>query len=371
LKTRGPLVAALTFALFGTACTIMSGLHLDQATDTTDPGVDGGKPKKDGGSSSGSASSSGSSGGSACSLKHAPNPPAQAAAGADVALVVTLEEIVADNSGPAFGLDLDNLCTCTANAPEACATKVGVTHCDPVDANGTSNGLDNSVSELFKEISGSSENFIADENAKIAQGNSGTIVKVDGYNGAKDDDAITVTVYRSPGRSDGVDFGQVQDWPIATNVSAVSTKGYVTGGTLVAEFATITVPFLYDTRTPAQMQSATLVGTLDLSAAPTMTNALLAGRSDRDELIASTGELISQQFGVALCQGGTLFSGFASKTCDHADLPIDPANDGKGAPCQALSFGLSMNFKPATIGSSTTTSRAPERCSGNIPAKCP
>jgi hypothetical protein len=362
--------AGLVFAGLIAACTAMNGLKVIPSEDSTDPGTSSssGKPKKDASASS----SSGVPG--ACNHAKEPAKPAADPGGTDTTLTFAMRQLVPNNEGTPFGLDLDGLCTCFtevgAKAPGPDACKRTTSACDdPQDT-----GLDNAGAVLFKQIANQGGvNFIDVENGHVAGGQIGLLIHIEGYNGLANDDAISVRFIRSAGISGGPNPSQKDAWPDSSD-SFPSTEAYVANKVLVARFDEVEVPFVISTPQPAKMKGAIVTGALaDGNALPEL---VVAGRSNTGELVASVGQLEVTGIG-PLCQTMPFddrYRTFGGEACKVSDMPTDPAKTGDlNTPCDAMSFGVKMLMIPANLGSKASLSVGGDRCGGvdGYPVPCP
>lgn len=322
------------------------------------------------GTPDGSSSSSGKPG--ACQHAKEPAKPAPAAGGSDTTLTFAMFQMVPRNTGTPFGLDLDGLCTCFTEVgkttPDPGACKRSTPACD----NPLETGLDNAGSAVFKDIDSAAVNPIQYENERVAGGNSGLLLRIEGYNGLDDDDAISVRLIRSAGVAPARASETVkQEWP-DSDESFVASEAYVAQRVVVARFPEVLVPFLAATPSPARMKGAVLVGELkEKTAIPEL---LLAGRTNTSDMVNGVGQLevtIPGLGPVRLCQAlndsstARYFSDFATLACKSSDMPSDPASDRDlEVPCDAMSFGLRLLMVPANLGAKKALPSIDDGCGG-------
>ena len=376
------ILALSMIALVVGACTVMNGLELQ--TNPTDPGeTSGSSSGKTSGSTSGATGTSGGSSGldpDKCNHVREPAKPAASdPGGTDTTLTFAMRQLVPNNEGEPFGLDLDNLCTCftekgqTTPGPDAC--KRTTSACDDPGFK----GRDNAGAVLFKQIANAGGvNLIDIANGHVSGGKIGIVVHIEGYNGLANDDAVSVRFIRVAGIAGGPNPAKVDAWPDSDD-SFSSTEAYVVNRTLVARFTEVEVPFLISTPTPAKMKGAIVMGTITDGVIPDL---LVAGRTNTGELINSVGEL-EVSFGTGsfrLCESmefddAQRYRSFSAAACKVSDMPTDTAKTGDlTTPCDAMSFGVKMLVIPATLSATkqpvSTSSPGCNEVSG-YPLPCP
>lgn len=364
-------LATIGVATFVAACTVMNGIEYIPLPTDPDQGTSGTTSGKTSSGSSGKTSSSGTAAPGGCQHATVPGKPAKAGAGgSDITLTFAMKNLVSNNTGEPFGLDIDGLCTCFGSFPDGGgppdpdACKRATPSCDDP----REKGLDNAGSTIFKGISAGGGANLADiENTQVASGDNSLLVHIEGYNGLADDDAVAVKIIRSSGPSSGgaPNFNAKEEWSGSTDFVA-STEGYVAGKVLVARFPSAPVPFTNGTYKPAKMNGAILTGAF--GDGNTLPSLILAGRSNTQELVNAVGQMPHPVYGT-LCQTSDfsdLFTNFGQLACKGSDMPTDPANDRDlNTPCDALSFGVNMLMIPADLGPDGPVPNPGDQCAGH------
>ncbi|MBX3187796.1 MAG: hypothetical protein KF819_12305 [Labilithrix sp.] len=259
-----------------------------------------------------------------------------------------------------LGYDLDNLCTCPGRG--ACRSKKEAFG-GPCDLPAGS-GADNSIGQILKVLYPSARN--EDLIPSIQAGRFGVVVRIQGWNGLRDDADVAVSLFNAVGvngKSDGTgratfdgNDGMIVDR--SSLLAAVDfgskyydTSAYVTGGLLVAK-----LDFDFRLEIPNALIDASSVSSVPLRPAffigriqPVgegglkMTDAQLVGRIPAKDVFG-------QLSGIGLCQDSGFYEPVKQQTCEAMDLPTDPAQTGKDVACDALSFAIGVSIVPAKLG---------------------
>lgn len=276
-----------------------------------------------------------------------------------------------DAGNPALeGFDLDGVCTCP-----------GVDSCKPFGDSGTQcdyeGGVDNALGALVKEFSGASNFF--DEgyiNSGIAAGVFGALFRVRNYNGQANDTKVELSIYSSNGtkgadtdagpqlpKFDGTDVwtldptsllgGSVGDaGPVP--LVAYDLNAYVSNYTLVGNISDM----------PLAIGAATGEGlvTMDLSGAIVVAklvpvgntfkaSGFVVGRWETKKLLTAM-QVLHDPFDpdAALCGNDAIYQLLKGRICDLEDISGNVLDDGKNAPCDALSLGFGFTSTPAAYG---------------------
>lgn len=288
------------------------------------------------------------------------------------------------------GFDLDNVCTCPG--PDSCNTfPDSGTQCDD------EGGVDNSLGALVKEFSGASNFF--DEayiNNGIATGVFGALFRVRNYNGQANDTAVELSIYVSNGtvgagtdagptipKFDGTDVwtidptsllgGQLGDaGPVP--LVAYDLNAYVTDYTLVGNISDM----------PLGIGAADGEGliTMDLSGAlvvakltPTgntfKATGFVAGRWESKKLLTAMQVLHDPfDFDASLCGTDAIYLLLKGRICNLQDISGNVLDDGKNAPCDALSIGFGFTSTPATYGTVFAPTPQPGGCGTQWTDQC-
>jgi hypothetical protein len=335
--------------------------------------------------------------GASCSPIHPPDSPPQPEGGIGADLG-TLNVVAAfetfpnpDASAASVGLDLDHLCTCPDR--EACVSREQTKHCD------LSGGRDTAGNDFLGVAFGGA--FTAtkagDVNARIASGHISFLVDIRGYNGTRNQSKLLVAIYDSPGRYvDDPDGGGGKvtappawdgndEWAVDCTFSKASCIGkmtdvlwlgdggitpgsivdetaYVRDGVLVAFFPTL---ILNAELTTAKMSNVTLFATITPELGSYRLDGQIAGRSTTAEMLLTASRLKSAN-GTPLCGSNPDLVPVKATICRAADLPVDPAADGKDSPCGATSFAIPFTARPAKIGYRFDKGATPPGCDGSV-----
>ena len=351
MVVNGKAFLSLLVVLFvgSVGCAILAGLDGDRrlASGT-------------GGSSSVSASSSASgSGGASCVPVHIPGPPMIQDAGGSLDFTVALRTIDLGESSVTMGkvgLDRDGVCTCPG--PPSCAepTWAYASHCDGLG------GRDNAAAQSFSLVNAdlgpviSSPQFSYEAN----KGAWSLLLRVRGYNGGADDDQVEAAFFMTPGLTslpkwDGTDAWPVGDGSLADKMSLdqplfVDPKAYVSGGVLVASLSKLSVLIQSaGVRLQLDLSDVALRATIlqpDSGAGFHLTNGVLGASWILTDMFTDMGGL--RLNGVAICTDSLSYATAKSRLCGTVDL--GPSGSDAGAPCNALSFGMSFAADPAILG---------------------
>jgi hypothetical protein len=270
-----------------------------------------------------------------------------------------------------FGVDLDNFCTCP-----------GLDSCIPFGDSGTQcdldGGIDDSLGGLIKEFSGSSnffdQNYINDG---ITQGVFGAIFRVRKYNGQANDTKIELSIFISNGMTGaGTDAGpMVPQWtgndvwtldptsllggtigdagPVPA--TAYDLNAYVSNYTMVGNISDM--PLAIGAATGEGLVTIDLTnGLVVAKLTPTgntfkVTSGIVAGRWETRKLLTAMQVLRDPFVGdAALCGSDPIYQLLKGRICDLQDIATNVLDDGKGAPCNALSLSFAFTSAPAKYG---------------------
>ncbi len=269
------------------------------------------------------------------------------------------------------GFDLDGVCTCP-EGPSCTPASGNKARCD------RAGGIDNSGEDLFAQLSQYpafwSPALISE---RLSKGVFGGLIRVRGYNGGPDDTQVEVSFFASNGTEgaqsglpkvptgDGTDKwtldpdsllgGAIADGGPPIPVSAVDVSAYVAGGKLVAH---LDLPIRPRAGTPPapvtiELSGATIMATLTRSGSTfKMDGGVIAGRWQARKLLTAlrTGrDPVTPT--LSLCGTDPVYQQVKAQVCTLPDLATNVTDDGKGAPCDAVSVGLGFTAAPATFGS--------------------
>lgn len=385
------MLAALAIALAG-SCKAILGDDFVVVVETARSG--GGGTTGTGGTGVGGAggtSIGGAGGAGLCNLVGPPPPPTAPDPGPnDVDVVTAIRSLSYDEAheseaGPNLGYDLDGTCTCLGEESSCAPFVTPAADCDGP------RGRDNAMSRVFQAASGLDSTFSsAHHSDQTESGRWSLLVRVMGYNGQANDDAVVVALYPSSGRDEEpclVDFQPLWDgsdaWPVdAAGVSGSgsggaggcgsgglqgydvddpifhSEAGFVADQVLVATFPEAAFLWLGTDRVRvSRLTDALLTATLVPQGAQwRLTEGLLAGRWPLADVFASLSWLdIGNQ---PLCTDIVVYGLTKDLVCSHSDV----GGGGTSAPCDALSFGMAFEAHPARIGIVVAGDQAPDGC---------
>jgi hypothetical protein len=276
----------------------------------------------------------------------------------------------------AYGYDLDGLCTCAPD-PESClpVARDGAPpppkHCD-FEA-----GVDNALGGLLGRFS-QLPNFFAQDyiNGQLAKGVYGAVVRISGYNGKPNDQFVNLEIFSSngtngtqmgfptPPKYDGTDVWTVDPTAVVGGVvpdggepkaKSSTSDAYVANGVLVAKLdfpisvgaanndGTVTIE-LKDSVVTAKLVPQGSSWRLD--------EGLITGRWSTAKMLPSL-QVLRDPFDISqpLCGANVTYGELKKQICNAQDIGPSSAEDGKNAPCSALSVGFGFTSFPALIGS--------------------
>lgn len=345
------------------ACNIIFGIDPPELVTPKQPLVDSGPPVDETG----------------CAKVQWPKAPLTEDGTSDISFVVALKEIglSTDPPNPVTGYDLDNVCTCPG--PRACVptTMEAGTHCD--DPGGRDLSMNRNVFAVILQSPGFSTETL---NANLQKGRYGILAEISGYNGGKNDKAVTVAMYLSSGTSGdagpGWDGGDPWDLDPRTLESDagpprpayVDRSAYVADGVLVASsFSGVKLSIgvgseAIDLELGQSVFTAKIVPRAGTFA---FTDGIIAGRWPTKNILSAIAPLTAPGLGVPLCSpiGKPLYDYAKGVVCRSADLSTNPIRDlDRGAECDALSFAMRFTAEPAKLGSVRAKLNADAGCLG-------
>lgn len=318
-------------------------------------------------------------------------------------IVVALRDVVLDtrdtddDGEPLWrttGFNLDRRCTTAENSLYAC-TPPGSNPQLSVDGIG---GIDNRfgtalfgvveiqyrVLETAKKMADPEYESYADTLQAYAErvmsdGLSSIVLRLRRWNGRPDDPSVTVdisqSVYGMPG--DGttnvpsyvpgsIPAWQGDDWfwvrsDTFSNGDANAPKTYdsnafVRNGTIVMSLPDRAELIFVGPGLGLRVALVQATGTATIDASGRIDDVVLGGRWSRPDLLETSRA-------VGVCSQDTGLYGLLTAAIDNtADVRSDPDDDGDGAPCDALSFGVSFRAYPAHFAGLTTGAPLPDPC---------
>ncbi len=272
--------------------------------------------------------------------------------------------------GVPIGFDLDGICTCPG--PDSCIPFADSgTQCD-VDG-----GIDNSAGSLIQEFAGSSNFFDQGYiNTQLGKGVFGALFRVRNYNGQANDTKVELSIYISNGtegaqtgnpavpKGDGTDVwtvdpssllgGTITDAGPVPNL-AYDLNAYVSNYYVVGNLSNMPLAIGASTGeglVSMDLTGAVVVAKLEPYAGSFRASGLVAGRWESKKLLTSMQVLHDPfDFDAALCGSDQIYQLLKVKICSLQDIATNVQDDGKGAPCNALSVGFGFQSVPATYGS--------------------
>ncbi|MBX3260632.1 MAG: hypothetical protein KIS78_21910 [Labilithrix sp.] len=307
--------------------------------------------------------------GGPCRELGVPGPPADAAPG-DVPPVLGALRLLdfgleVDGGRPQIpGLNLDLTCSVDV-ASSSCTTKLLPTTFETHAKDKSATGIDNAGFSLIEYLSRLSDVLSAKAfNEGLQAGLYGAVLRVQGWNGLPDDDAVQVEVFPAIGFERNGDggtrpaFDEHDEWKLDSRfqVGGVleastirSDRAWVTGGRAVARFKEITLLLLLsDDPKPfeVRMTDAVLSATIGTDAAGrrALRDGVVAGRWKTSDFLGQVRTIyLADSNGLVdttLCDkvsGATLiYTGVKATICDGRDIRSD-SEDNKDLPCDAVS----------------------------------
>jgi hypothetical protein len=288
---------------------------------------------------------------------------------------------------PVIGFDLDKTCTCmpdimNAPGPESCKTPMGTPpHCDQTG------GVDNEGQALLRQFKSTmffDQDYI---NARLAGGFYGTVLRVDDYNGQANDTQVKLSVFTSNGTEgiqigvpatpnyDGNDLWTLDsngllggmigpDGPIAKD--SVDTNAYVRDYQLVGalNFVLSLGSGTGDFTVPIELTGGVVVAKLtpDMGSFR-IDDGEVSGRWSARKMLTAL-QVLNDPFDMTnhLCGTDSTYLLLKPKICSFIDLTQNLLDDGKNAPCDALSLGMKFKSSPAKIGKAFPRAASPTPC---------
>ncbi|TKC99112.1 hypothetical protein [Polyangium fumosum] len=298
-----------------------------------------------------------------CVRDEVPEPPAVDDAGGAEGFVVALRTIDMEKglNDALPGLNLDGLCSCTED-------KRGCASVDPSDDKGycdDDRGHDAASYALFGALA---YILTVDDMSSFLRGltESGqwsVLLRVQGYNGASEDDQVEVGWYGSLGLAASPEWQGADAWSIRQEFVApmledpyaprfIDGTAYVTGNKLVARLPEAPLPIADGTFTSmhAALSNLVLMARIDRTA-----NGLYRLREGKIGAKLPVSELFPllasfrDTKGNPLCKNALLYPATRQITCRAADVLLADTTD-KNKPCEALSFAMDFEADPAMLG---------------------
>lgn len=348
IRVRRGLLFLLPGAALSTALACSVAVNLDN--------LSGGQPARDAGVDDGGDASVG------CVSATFPAAPEGAAAGGDIEFVVAVREVdFGENAGldEPVGLDVDGVCTCSPGggscAYPAWATEI---HCD------LKGGIDNASGKLFKNITalvGGAAFGSGHYSTTASEGRWSLLLRVTGYNGEKDDEKVTLSIYTggampAPG---GPAWNGADEWPVSSaslvdgadinKPVQVDADAYVSGGILVAHVEGARIDLVGDNGPlGVRLTGGTLAAPLgkDESGGFRIEGGTVAARWRWADFFEALGS--AALGGSPTCAGSSLYSQIQKRVC--ASVDIASTAGGETADCDAISFGMKFTALPAKLG---------------------
>jgi len=284
--------------------------------------------------------------------------------------------------GKIVGVDLDGICTCP-----------GPDSCNPFPDSGTQcddeGGVDDSLGSLVKEFSGSANFFDQGYiNQNIASGIFGALFRVRNYNGQANDTKVELSIFVSNGtQGAGTDAGPtIPQWK-GNDVWTVDPKSllggvigdagpvplvaydlnaYVSNYTLVGNISDM--PLAIGSATGEGLITIDLTGGLVIAKlTPTgntfQAQGVVAGRWETRKLLTALQVLHDPfDFDAALCGQDAIYQLLKGRICSIQDIASNVLDDGKNAPCNALSLSFAFTSVPAKYGAAFAPDASPGGC---------
>ncbi len=304
----------------------------------------------------------------------------------NVDILAAMESVTysaASDAGAPLGFDLDGVCVCPG--PPSCKSIPPVqTHCDLPGGRDISGNNFLDLFETFLHVSGQ-----GDINSSIAAGKLGLIIYITDYNAAENDTQVGLAAFVSSGiltdpdggspippKWDGNDVWDIDprstggvketaDGGFIYLPKFITTMGYVANRTLVAELSRIDLGLGAGT---LSMTGAVFTASIvsDTSGGYRL-QGQLAGRASTASILTSAAAfrdpIDKTKF---LCGDDPTIQTYRKQICGAADLATDPAMDGKGAVCDAISMAIGFTALSAQLGVPAETLQPVLGCDGSV-----
>ena len=292
---------------------------------------------------------------------------------------------------PAFGFDLDGVCTCPLpDFPGSCRVLASSkTRCD------FAGGRDNTVAVLLESFTRLSSAFTQTGiNESLRDGYYGLLMRIRNYNGAANDPRIEVAAFDSSG-NEGVEDGGVPNRPRLDGTDrwtinpaslvgrtappyvpvSVDTNAYVSNHRLVA---TVDFPLSFGTvqgqgSVAVQLKGSVVVGTLVPDGASfRIEDGFLTGRWQVSRLLTAL-EVLADPVDPTryLCGDSPAYSAIKDMICSGQDIVSDVKQDNTGAPCDSVSVAIGFTATPAVLGKVVNPPPAVKPCGPQWTDDCP
>ncbi|MDI1445240.1 hypothetical protein [Polyangium sp. 6x1] len=303
-----------------------------------------------------------------CVRDEVPAPPPVDDAGGAEGFVVALRTIDMEKAvnDALPGLNLDGLCSCTED-------KRGCESVDPSDDKGfcdDDSGHDAASFAFFGGLAylldvGDMSSYLRD----LAESGHWTVLlRVQGYNGASDDDQVEVGWYGSLGLPASPAWQGADAWSIRQEFVVqgqadpyapmfVDAAAYVRGGKLVARLPA--APLVLSDGAFLSLQAAlsnlVLVARVDRTASGLyrLREGRIGAKLPVPELFPTLAGFRDTK-GAPFCKDAPLYPATRKIFCRAADVLLSDATD-KNATCEALSFGMNFEADPAMLGAVTVS----------------
>jgi hypothetical protein len=280
------------------------------------------------------------------------------------------------NQTEVVGRDIDNSCTC----PEASTcTPPGSPDLVCDGSNGRDANVNKVMATLVQLNSAFSESALSDE---LAKGRAGLVVRIRGYNGTANDDAVSVELF---GRSwtngvlpqhNGNDTWLPYEDSLAFDLSVEwDQNAFVRDSMLVAKFPIFTLAFRpnvgqNDNPFIVKLEEAVLSGTLEQgSSGFTLKNGNMAARWPTASFLDAF-SVIQYPFSLWMCGDNPAYTMVKGNICKYADVMSSAASDNTNAACDALSWAAGFDAEPAKLGAELSPPSTPSGCGANWKPSC-
>jgi hypothetical protein len=307
--------------------------------------------------------------------------------------VRTLDFGVREDGGPPplLGFDLDNFCTCNPD-PESCKVTVDAApHCD------LEGGVDNAGLVLVRQFSAFpgffQQSYI---NNRINQGYYGAVIRIERYNGKANDTQVQVSYFPSNGTSGiEVNFPTAPSWdgndrwtidPASINGGVIPDGGdpspkYIDQSAYVSNYtavANLSFPIAIGASAGDNTLTVDLVGAVVMAKlvpeGPSfrVEEGMIAGRWATTKMLTAL-QVLHDPFNIQdrLCGTNGTYQLIKDKICRSADIATNVLEDGKNAPCGALTVGVAFTAWPAKVGGTFPRNDAGTPCGPQWVDSCP
>ena len=261
-------------------------------------------------------------------------------------------------TGP-YGFNLDKTCTCPGAA--TCVLPDGGKVCDVGNR-----GVDNNGNLVFKKAA--DLNFVTQDqlNFALSRGQSGALLRIDNYNGQRDDSQARLAVFSSLGlegyldggvpKFNGLDRWTLEDQSVlgrAISKPKFSDEtAWVTANQIVGALDfPITIGSQDNSPVTIELTGGVIVATLGVKAGLRTLSGTFSGRWEAKRMLLSFQSYVDPLDTTKhVCGDSIAYQGLKSITCGAVDIARTQNLDNTGSNCDALAVGIHFEAVEAQLG---------------------